>query len=198
MTKEKLIQCLSTIDAHFGKKPDAEARRAEMLVYSSVLGSIPDEIALKALPAAFAVCRYQHQFVVEWNNAIRELQAAALPSASESWAQTRRIAKRIQDNAYHARYGGIMTHEGRITPYQLREENRKLFGELSPAIQAWAGSPDDLADLFSRSQSDLLQFVRPSFDRAVKEASINQAFRKEQGVLPGDVARTALAAHQAV
>ena len=27
MTKEKLIQCLSTIDAHFGKKPDAEARR---------------------------------------------------------------------------------------------------------------------------------------------------------------------------
>ena len=60
MTKEKLIQCLSTIDAHFGKKPDAEARRAEMLVYSSVLGSIPDEIALKALPAAFAVCRYQH------------------------------------------------------------------------------------------------------------------------------------------
>ena len=155
MTKEKLIQCLSTIDAHFGKKPDAEARRAEMLVYSSVLGSIPDEIALKALPAAFAVCRYQHQFIVDWSNAIKELQAAALPSASESWAQTRRIAKRMQDNLYHARYGGIMTHEGKITPYQLREENRRLFGELPPAIQAWAGSPDDLADLFNRSQSVL-------------------------------------------
>lgn len=198
MTKEKLIQCLSTIDAHFGKKPDAEARRAEMLVYSSVLGSIPDEIALKALPAAFAVCRFQNQFIVDWSNAIKELQAAALPSASETWAQARRIAKRVQDNLYHARYGGIVTHEGKITPYQLREENRRLFGELPPAIQAWAGSPDDLADLFSRSQSDLLQFVKPSFDRAVKEASINQAFRKEQGVLPGDVARTALAAHQAV
>ena len=198
MTKEKLIQCLSTIDAHFGKKPDAEARRAEMLVYSSVLGSIPDEIALKALPAAFAVCRYQHQFIVDWSNAIKELQAAALPSASESWAQTRRIAKRMQDNLYHARYGGIMTHEGRITPYQLREENRRLFGELPPAIQAWAGSPDDLADLFNRSQSDLLQFVKPSFDRAIKEASMNTAIKKEQGVLPGDVARTALAAHQTV
>lgn len=198
MTKEKLIQCLSTIDAHFGKKPDAEARRAEMLVYSSVLGSIPDEIALKALPAAFAVCRYQHQFVVEWNNAIKELQSASLPSASETWMQTRRIAKRMQDNLYHARYGGIVTNEGKITPYQLREENRRLFGELPPAVQMWAGSPDDLADLFNRSQSDLLQFVKPSFDRAIKEASTNQAFRKEQGVLPGDVARTALAAHQAV
>lgn len=198
MTKEKLIQCLSTIDAHFGKKPDAEARRAEMLVYSSVLGSIPDEIALKALPAAFAVCRYQHQFVVEWNNAIKELQSASLPSASETWMQTRRIAKRMQDNLYHARYGGIVTNEGKITPYQLREENRRLFGELPPAVQMWAGSPDDLADLFNRSQSDLLQFVKPSFDRAIKEASINQAFRKERGVLPGDVARTALAAHQAV
>ena len=109
-----------------------------MLVYSSVLGSIPDEIALKALPAAFAVCRYQHQFIVDWNNAIKELQAAALPSASETWMQTRRIAKRIQDNSYHARYGGIVTHEGKITPYQLREENRRLFGELPPAIQAWA------------------------------------------------------------
>lgn len=184
MTKEKLIQCLSTIDAHFGKKPDAEARRAEMLVYSSVLGSIPDEIALKALPAAFAVCRYQHQFIVDWNNAIKELQAAALPSASETWMQTRRIAKRMQDNLYHARYGGVMTHEGKITPYQLREENRRLFGELPPAIQAWAGSPDDLADIFDRSQSDLLQFVKPGFDRAVKESSMNTAIKKEQGALP--------------
>ena len=134
----------------------------------------------------------------DWSNAIKELQAAALPSASESWAQTRRIAKRMQDNLYHARYGGIMTHEGRITPYQLREENRRMFRELPPAVQAWAGSPDDLADLFNRSQSDLLQFVKPGFDRAIKEASINQAFRKEQGALPSDVARTALAAHQAV
>lgn len=184
MTKEKLIQCLSTIDSHFGKKQDAEVRRAEMLVYSSVLGSVPDEIALKALPAAFAVCRFQSQFIVDWSNAIKELQAAALPSASESWAQTRRIAKRMQDNLYHARYGGIMTHEGRITPYQLREENRRMFRELPPAVQAWAGSPDDLADLFNRSQSDLLQFVKPGFDRAVKESSANTTVKWEQGILP--------------
>lgn len=184
MTQKALIECLSTIDSHFGKQPSPEARRAEIQVYISVLGNIPDEIALKALPAAFAVCRYQHQFIVDWSNAIKELQAAALPSASESWAQTRRIAKRMQDNLYHARYGGIMTNEGRITPYQLREENRRLFGELPPAIQAWAGSPDDLADLFNRPQSDLLQFVKPSFDRAVKESSMNTAIKKEQGVLP--------------
>ena len=198
MTQKALIECLSTIDSHFGKQPSPEARRAEIQVYISVLGNIPDEIALKALPAAFAVCRYQHQFIVDWSNASKELQAAALPSASESWAQTRRIAKRVQDNLYHARYGGIVTFDGKVTPSQLREENRKLFGELPPAIQAWAGSPDDLADLFNRSQSDLLQFVKPGFDRAIKEANINQAFRKERGVLPGDVARTALAAHQAV
>lgn len=184
MTKEKLIQCLSTIDAHFGKKQDAEARRAEMLVYTSVLGSVPDEIALKALPAAFAVCRYQHQFVVEWNNAIQELQAAALPSASETWMQTRRIAKRMQDNLYHARYGGIVTFDGKVTPSQLRDENRRLFGELPPAVQAWAGSPDDLADLFNLSQSDLLQFVKPGFDRAVKESSANTTVKREQGILP--------------
>ena len=184
MTKEKLIQCLSTIDVHFGKKQDAEARRAEMLVYTSVLGSVPDEIALKALPAAFAVCRYQHQFVVEWNNAIQELQAAALPSASETWMQTRRIAKRMQDNLYHARYGGIVTFDGKVTPSQLRDENRRLFGELPPAVQAWAGSPDDLADLFNRSQSDLLQFVKPGFDRAVKESSANTTVKREQGILP--------------
>lgn len=154
----------------------AKTTPAPGILCISVLGNIPDEIALKALPAAFAVCRYQHQFIVDWNNAIKELQAAALPSASESWAQTRRIAKRVQDNLYHARYGGIVTFDGKVTPSQLREENRKLFGELPPAIQAWAGSPDDLADLFNRSQSDLLQFVKPGFDRAIKEASINQAY----------------------
>lgn len=184
MTQKALIECLSTIDSHFGKQPSPEARRAEIQVYISVLGNIPDGIALKALPAAFAVCRYQHQFIVDWSNAIKELQAAALPSASESWAQTRRIAKRMQDNLYHARYGGIMTNEGKITPYQLREENRRLFGELPPAIQAWAGSPDDLADIFDRPQSDLLQFVKPGFDRAVKESSANTTVKREQGILP--------------
>ena len=117
MTKEKLIQCLSTIDSHFGKKQDAEVRRAEMLVYSSVLGSVPDEIALKALPAAFAVCRFQSQFIVDWSNAIKELQAAALPSASESWAQTRRIAKRMQDNLYHTHIlKGVFTLWSLTTP----------------------------------------------------------------------------------
>ena len=184
MTQKALIECLSTIDSHFGKQPSPEARRAEIQVYISVLGNIPDEIALKALPAAFAVCRFQSQFIVDWSNAIKELQAAALPPASESWAQTRRIAKRMQANLYHARYRGIMTHEGRITPYQLREENRRLFGELPPAIQAWAGSPDDLADLFNRPQSDLLQFVKPGFDRAVKESSANTTVKREQGILP--------------
>lgn len=184
MTQKALIECLATIDSHFGKQPSPEARRAEIQVYISVLGNIPDEIALKALPAAFAVCRFQSQFIVDWSNAIKELQAAALPSASETWMQTRRIAKRVQDNLYHARYGGIMTNEGRITPYQLREENRRLFGELPPAIQAWAGSPDDLADIFDRSQSDLLQFVKPGFDRAVKESSMNTAIKKEQVALP--------------
>ncbi len=184
MTQNVLIECLSTIDRHFGKQPSPEARRAEIQVYISVLGNIPDEIALKALPAAFAVCRYQHQFIVDWNNAIKELQAAALPSASESWTQARRIAKRVQDNLYHARYGGIVTNEGKITPYQLREENRRLFGELPPAVQTWAGSPDDLADLFNRSQSDLLQFVKPGFDRAIKESSANTTVKREQGILP--------------
>lgn len=198
MTQKALIECLSTIDSHFGKQPSPEARRAEIQVYISVLGNIPDEIALKALPAAFAVCRYQHQFVVDWNNAIKELQAAALPSAAETWMQTRRIAKRMQDNLYHARYGGIVTFDGKVTPSQLRDENRRLFGELPPAVQAWAGSTDDLADLFNRSQSDLLQFVKPSFDRAVKESGINTAIKSEQGALPGDVARTALAAHTSV
>lgn len=52
MTQKALIECLSTIDSHFGKQPSPEARRAEIQVYISVLGNIPDEIALKALPAA--------------------------------------------------------------------------------------------------------------------------------------------------
>ena len=91
-----------------------------------------------------------------------------------------------------------MTHEGRITPYQLREENRRMFRELPPAVQAWAGSPDDLADIFDRSQSDLLQFVKPGFDRAMKEVSMNTAIKREQEALPGDAARTALAAHTSV
>lgn len=104
----------------------------------------------------------------------------------------------MQDNLYHARYGGIVTFDGKVTPSQLRDENRRLFGELPPAVQAWAGSPDDLADLFNRSQSDLLQFVKPGFDRAMKEASMNTAIKREREVLPGDVARTALAAHTSV
>lgn len=51
MTQKALIECLATIDSHFGKQPSPEARRAEIQVYISVLGNIPDEIALKALPA---------------------------------------------------------------------------------------------------------------------------------------------------
>lgn len=198
MTQESLIQCLATIDAHFGKHSDTANRKAEMYIYSSILGTVPDEIALKALPDAFAVCRYQSQFIVDWCNAIRALQASSLPSANESWEQTRRVAKRIQDNLYYARSGGYMTHSGKITPCQLREENRKAFAELPSAVQAWAGSPDDLAELFERPPADIAQFIKPGFMRAVREANASVSFKSAQEGLPGDNGRTALEAHQSV
>lgn len=39
MTQKALIECLSTIDSHFGKQPSPEARRAEIQVYISVWSS---------------------------------------------------------------------------------------------------------------------------------------------------------------
>lgn len=42
MTQKALIECLSTIDSHFGKQPSPEARRAEIQVYISVSDALKE------------------------------------------------------------------------------------------------------------------------------------------------------------
>ena len=64
--------------------------------------------------------------------------------------------------------------------------NAEIFAALPVAVQRWAGSPEDLSDIFSsRSTADLRQFVRPGFDRTVQDAPVESL---QSPALPGGAA----------
>lgn len=186
MTDKKLMELLVVIDDHYSRIRSKEERMADTKIYIQAFGAIPDEIVEKALYTAFTQCRYQNQLIVDWCAEVKKLLAAGLPSANDLWAQAATAAKQITANLYYMTHGGLVTSEGKLTGENFKTRNAEIFAALPVAVQRWAGSPEDLSDIFSsRSTADLRQFVRPGFDRTVQDAPVESL---QSPALPGGAA----------
>ena len=170
MTVERLQKALDKIDEFYRLHLTDAERKARTEVYAYTLKDIPDEVAMQALMRAFTVCRYPSQLLVDWCAEVRRTQAAALPSAEELWVQARAAAREIEQNLYWAKSGGLVTASGKLTPTDIMEHVKEVFSGLPAAVRAWAGSPQDLTAMMSRSYADLSQYIKPGFVRAVEAA----------------------------
>ena len=99
---------------------------------------------------------------------LRARRAEALPSEAKQWDAARKAAREISKNLFYAQTGGFYGPSGRLSPQDLHTRNQDIFAALPPAVQSWAGSPLDLAEIFDREDSELNSFVRPGFRRAVE------------------------------
>ena len=186
MTDKKLMELLVVIDDHYGRIRSKEERMADTKIYIQAFGAIPDEIVEKALYTAFTQCRYQNQLIVDWCAEVKKLLAAGLPSANDLWNDAAVAARKIEANLYYMHIGGLITLDGKLNRDDLKRRNAEIFAALPVAVQRWAGSPEDLSDIFSsRSTADLRQFVRPGFDRAVQDAPVESL---QPPALPGGAA----------
>ena len=186
MTDKKLMELLVVIDDHYGRIRSKEERMADTKIYIQAFGAIPDEIVEKALYTAFTQCRYQNQLIVDWCAEVKKLLAAGLPSANDLWNDAAVAARKIEANLYYMQIGGLITADGKLNRDDLKRRNTEIFAALPVAVQRWAGSPEDLSDIFSsRSTADLRQFVRPGFDRAVQDAPVESL---QPPALPGGAA----------
>nr|DAF47212.1 MAG TPA: hypothetical protein [Caudovirales sp. ctTVN2] len=173
MTDKKLKELLIVIDNRYGRVRSKEDRIIDLKTCVQAFGMVPDEIVEKALYAAFAKCRFPNQIIVDWCEEIKKLQATVKPSANDLWAQAATAARQITANLYYMTHGGLVTPTGKLTGEDFKTRNAEIFATLPVAVQRWAGSPEDLSDIFSsRSTADLRQFVRPGFDRTVADAPI--------------------------
>lgn len=173
MTVECLKRSMLMIENYFGKQLSTEERTARAGVYADALKEIPDDVVSAALTKALTVCRYQNQLLVDWCAEIRKIQAAQLPTANDLWNEAAAAARKIEANLYYMHHGGLMTSAGKITGEEFKRLNAEIFSALPVAVQRWAGTPEDLSDIFaSRNTADLRQFVRPGFDRAVSDAPV--------------------------
>ncbi len=186
MTDKKLKELLIVIDNRYGRVRSKEDRIIDLKTCVQAFGMVPDEIVEKALYAAFAKCRFPNQIIVDWCEEIKKLQATVKPSANDLWAQAATAARQITANLYYMTHGGLVTPTGKLTGEDFKTRNAEIFATLPVAVQRWAGSPEDLSDIFSsRSTADLRQFVRPGFDRTVADASIESL---QPPALPGGAA----------
>lgn len=186
MTDKKLMELLVVIDDHYGRIRSKEERMADTKIYIQAFGAIPDEIVEKALYTAFTQCRYQNQLIVDWCAEVKKLLAAGLPSANDLWNDAAVAARKIEANLYYMHIGGLITLDGKLNRDDLKRRNAEIFAALPVAVQRWAGSPEDLSDIFSsRSTADLRQFVRPGFDRTVQDAPVESL---QSPALPGGAA----------
>jgi hypothetical protein len=173
VTDKKLKELLIVIDNRYGRVRSKEDRIIDLKTCVQAFGMVPDEIVEKALYAAFAKCRFPNQIIVDWCEEIKKLQATVKPSANDLWAQAATAARQITANLYYMTHGGLVTPTGKLTGEDFKTRNAEIFATLPVAVQRWAGSPEDLSDIFSsRSTADLRQFVRPGFDRTVADAPI--------------------------
>lgn len=186
MTDKKLKELLIVIDNRYGRVRSKEDRIIDLKTCVQAFGMVPDEIVEKALYAAFAKCRFPNQIIVDWCEEIKKLQATVKPSANDLWAQAATAARQITANLYYMTHGGLVTPTGKLTGEDFKTRNAEIFATLPVAVQRWAGSPEDLSDIFSsRSTADLRQFVRPGFDRTVQDAPVESL---QSPALPGGAA----------
>lgn len=187
MTVERLQTALDKIDEFYRLHlTDAERKtRAEVCAYT--LKDISDDVAMQALMRAFTTCRYPSQLLVDWCAEIRKAQATAGPGVSQLWQQAQGAARQISQYLYWAQSGGLVTAEGRLSPTDLREQARAVFDALPAAVRAWAGSPYELDAIMSRPYSELSQYVRPGFERAMTAAEMDD--RKTAALPPSAAGR---------
>lgn len=102
-------------------------------------------LAMPALMRVLTVCRYPSQLLVDWCSEIKAAGAQLGPSEGDLWQQARKAAWQIDQESYWAQIGGITTAAGKLTPTYLREHIKQVFKALPPAVQEWAGSPQELA-----------------------------------------------------
>ena len=186
MTVECLKSSMLRIERYFGKELSTDERTARAEVYAAALKEIPDDVVTAALVKALTVCRYQNQLLVDWCAEIRKIQEAGRPTANDLWSVAAAAARKIEANLYYMHHGGLMTDKGKLTGEDFKRLNAEIFGALPAVVQRWAGSPEDLSDIFaSRSTAELRQFVRPGFDRAVQDAPVESL---QPPALPGGTA----------
>lgn len=186
MTDKKLKELLIVIDNRYGRVRSKEDRIIDFKTCVQAFGMVPDEIVEKALYAAFAKCRFPNQIIVDWCEEIRKIQDVGRPTANDLWNDAAVAARKIEANLYYMHIGGLITADGKLNRDDLKRRNTEIFAALPVAVQRWAGSPEDLSDIFSsRSTADLRQFVRPGFDRTVADAPIESL---KPPALPGGAA----------
>ena len=170
MTVERLQTALDKIDEYFRLHLTDAERKTRAEVYAYTLKDIPDDVAIKALMQTFTTCRYPSQMLVDWCAEIRKAQAATGPGMSQLWQQAQGAARQIDQYLYWAQFGGLVTNDGKLTPADLREQARAVFDALPAALRAWAGSPYELCAIMDRPYTELTQYVRPGFERAMAAA----------------------------
>lgn len=184
MTDKKLKELLIVIDNRYGRVRSKEDRIIDFKTCVQAFGMVPDEIVEKALYAAFAKCRFPNQIIVDWCEEIKKLQATVQPSENDLWAQAATAARQIEANLYYMTHGGKIFPDGRrMKGADFKKENEKIFAALPVVVQRWGGSPADLSEIFSsRSNAELLKFVKPGFVKAIADAPIESL---QPPALPG-------------
>ena len=170
MTTNRLAIALSKIDDYFKLQLTDGERRTRTEVYAYALKDVPDEMAMPALLRALTVCRYPSQLLVDWCGEIKAAGAQLGPSEGDLWQQAQKAARQIEQENYWAAGGGLVTASGKLKPADLREHVKQVFKALPPAVQEWAGSPGELVAQMARPASEIAQYVRPSFSKAIKAA----------------------------
>ena len=170
MTTNRLEVALTKIEEYYGRKSSDEERKTRAEVFAYALRDIPDEVAMPALMRALTVCRYPSQLLVDWCSEIKAAGVQLGPSEGDLWQQARKAAWQIDQESYWAQIGGITTAAGKLTPTYLRDHVKQVFKALPPAVQEWAGSPQELVAQMNRPLAEITQYVRPSFVKAVKAA----------------------------
>lgn len=168
MTIERLQTALDKIDEFYRLRLTDAERKARTEIYAYALKDIPDDVAMPALMRVFTVCRYPSQLLVDWCAEIRKAQTSAAPSAAELWADAQAAAREISRNLAWARSGGLLTSQGVREPSDLLEHAKAVFDALPPAVQTWAGTPQELVYQMERPLGEIVQYVRPGFCKAVQ------------------------------
>lgn len=171
MTVEKLRQLMELIDNYYSKPVELAERKARARVYAYALKDVPDDVAAAALNRALTVCRYPSQLLVDWCAEIRKAQTSAAPSVAELWADAQAAAREISQNLAWARSGGLLTSQGVKEPAELEEHAGAVFASLPLEVQEWAGTPQELVYQMERPLGEIVQYVRPSFCKAVQASA---------------------------
>lgn len=169
MTLEKMQELMQTRMGYYGQHLSDETAVAQLRVYAVSLGDVPDETAEVAFYTALNKCRYPSQFLVDWQDAIRDIQRKQLPSDAALWSETLNAAHRISDCYAVYANGG---YAGEVKAERLKAAQQE-FERLPIAVQHWAGSPHGLCDLVnSNTKSELNKFVRPGFNKMLASAPL--------------------------